>query len=160
MADALVGAVVGAIIGGAITLIGSVIVGRWELANAARLRAFEELLPKVIQESSVLQHSYATSNDLQLDTDLRALARVAAIAGRTEYRTMQRIGKMWAARKKLVQDLADNVEPSTGDRDGSLTQQAALRENQIRMLNTRISAELSRLERFLERRVRRFALPG
>jgi hypothetical protein len=156
-----VGAVVGAIIGGAITLIGSVIVSRWELANAARLRAFEELLPKVRQESlSILKDSYATSDDLQLETDLRALARVAAIAGRTEYRTMQRIGKMWAARKKLVQSLADNVEPLTVDRDGSPTQHADLHEDQIRMLSDEISAELSRLERFLERRVRRFALPG
>jgi hypothetical protein len=152
---------VGAIIGGAVTLIGSVIVGRWELANAARLRAFEELLPKVLQISlSVLQHSYATSEDLQLETDLRALARVAAVAGRTEYRTMQRIGKMWAARKKLVEGLADKVEPLTLDRDGSPTQQADLHEDQIRSLNDEISAELSRLERFLERRVRRFALPG
>jgi hypothetical protein len=161
LGDALVGAVVGAIIGGAITLVGSVIVGRWELANAARLRAFEELLPKIMDKSlSIPQHSDATSDDLQLDTDLRALARVAAIAGRTEYRTMQRIGKMWAARKRLVEDLADSVEPLTVAKEGSQTQHADPREDQIRLLNNGISAELSKLERFLERRVRRFALPG
>ncbi len=44
----LLGAVVGAIVGGAVTLLASVIVERQKVARETRLRIYDEILPAVV----------------------------------------------------------------------------------------------------------------
>jgi hypothetical protein len=54
MSDAstnLLAALLGAIVGGLLTLAGSVLVNTWELRRTARFRIYDELLPKIMDET-------------------------------------------------------------------------------------------------------------
>jgi hypothetical protein len=83
----LLSALVGALVGGAASLAGTVLVNRMQMATAARMRMYDEMLPKL---------SEAISGPNQLDRDavtkiLEQLLRVGAIAGRSERKSTRKL---------------------------------------------------------------------
>lgn len=96
MSDAvinLISGVIGALVGGAASLAGTVMVGRMQFVRSARVRIFREILPKISertlpaflaeQESDDCFNSYVAS--------VAELAREAQVAGRPEGRAMRKI---------------------------------------------------------------------
>jgi hypothetical protein len=81
----LLSALLGAIVGGAATLSGSVLVNRWELRRTARFRMYEELLPRVKNETWPRFRWDGHDREL-FEQSLDALERVGAIAGPLEWR--------------------------------------------------------------------------
>lgn len=96
MTDAVVGlisGVIGALVGGAASLAGSITVGRMEFARDARVRIFREIIPKITERT--LPGFVADQESDQRFSDYEAsvaeLAREAQVAGKHEARAMRKI---------------------------------------------------------------------
>jgi hypothetical protein len=88
MSDAftnLLAALLGAIVGGLLTLAGSVLVNRWELRRTARFRIYEELLPKITQETWPSLKLHGEQPEL-FHQSMDALQRASTILGPNEWR--------------------------------------------------------------------------
>jgi hypothetical protein len=86
MSDAssnLFAALLGAIVGGLLTLAGSVLVNRWELRRRARFRIYEELLPRV-RESWERLKWHGEQPEL-FEQSLDALQRASTVLGPREW---------------------------------------------------------------------------
>jgi hypothetical protein len=77
-------ALLGAIVGGLLALAGSVLVNRWELRRTARLRMYEELLPKVENETWP-RLKWGHAGTVEFIQSLDALQRASVIAGLNEF---------------------------------------------------------------------------
>jgi hypothetical protein len=75
--EALLGAVVGAVLGGALSLVGGVVVARAEVRRAARMTVYREILPPLFAKTT-------TSQVVEM-SDVEALQREALLAGRKDY---------------------------------------------------------------------------
>jgi hypothetical protein len=56
----LFSALLGAIVGGAASLLGSIVVGRWSRISDARLRLYDELLPEATRTWELLEYNLGT----------------------------------------------------------------------------------------------------
>lgn len=81
----LVVGIIGAFAGSAATLAGSILVNRWDLRRTARLRLYQELLPKV-KNGSAPSFGASEQEREAFALSLHALERTAAIAGPIEWR--------------------------------------------------------------------------
>ena len=99
----LLSALLGAVVGGAATLAGSVLVSRWELQRRARLRLYEELLPRVKNETWP-QFRRRDGGHEELEQSLDALERTAVIAGPREwwYAVAAKVHGVWDAFTRFV----------------------------------------------------------
>jgi hypothetical protein len=99
----LLSGIVGALVGGAASLAGTVLVNRMQMAAGARLRIYDDLLPKFrhavdeyleLPPSGALQ-SINTAAAEQATEVLAALRRAAAIAGGHERHYAERLNDRW-----------------------------------------------------------------
>ena len=89
----LLAGVVGAIVGGAASLAGTVLVNKMQMATNARMRLYDELLPKLEQATDhVYQGRTALPfEDEQWSDAVLAMRRAAAIAGRHERKAVHEL---------------------------------------------------------------------
>jgi hypothetical protein len=141
----LLSALLGAIVGGAATLTGSVLVNRWELRRTARFRMYQELLPKVRNETWPRYRWHDDSREAQeaFERSLEALEREGAIAGELEWRRA-------VLAKVFGWGCADKIRAArlSGDKFAELSQD-------IQDDATRFENELRRLDKILQEHVRR-----
>jgi hypothetical protein len=119
---ALLGAVVGAIVGGAATLFASLIVERQRVARETRIRMYDELLPAVRDGSmgysgSRIRHE-TTSEIEEFERLLGELERARLIAGRKDHAlTCELINVLIAreltAHKATTKDTAEPNSPAS-----------------------------------------------
>ncbi len=106
-AEALVATFVATLVGGMLSLFGSVYVARRESRRAAWIRLFDEFLPQFQPQLPVVIHHgpekelsiylYATSNDL-----LQAMRRTAKLAGK---KTQQLVSEVESTVRRLNRDV-------------------------------------------------------
>jgi hypothetical protein len=82
---ALLSALLGAVVGDVATLVGSVLVNRWELRRAARFRMYQELLPLVKNETWP-RYRWRGNEREEFERSLDALVRAGTVAGPLEWR--------------------------------------------------------------------------
>jgi hypothetical protein len=87
MSDAssnLLAALLGAIVGGFLALAGSVLVNRWELRRTARFRVYQELLPRVMNETWPRFRWRGEQAEL-FEQSMDALQRASTVLGPREW---------------------------------------------------------------------------
>jgi hypothetical protein len=144
----LLSAMLGAIVGGVLTLTGSVLVNRWEAARNARLRLYEELIPRA--NESFYKFAYnqdSTTSEQGTDADMKAIWRASVLAGRREVRVAKAIREAWGALTQSPGQLADLALETTSE----AVEEFHYREPKLR---DTISAKLYELETLLERRLK------
>jgi hypothetical protein len=116
--SSLLAGVVGAIVGGAASLAGTVLVNRMQMATNARVRMFEELLPRLERAlgpynralASVVNEKVGGSEqDESVQEALTALARTGSIAGRQERAHSKKLLLLWVDKGR---DLSPDEEES------------------------------------------------
>ena len=92
----LFAALLGAIVGGAASLAGSIVVSRWSRASDARLRLYDELIPAAISMLQSYRHLLPNPelHDRIGDT-LHTLRRTSVVAGRPERHDADAIIRTW-----------------------------------------------------------------
>jgi hypothetical protein len=106
----LLSGVVGAIVGGAASLAGTMLVNRMQVAANARMRMYDELLPKLQQALSEYMVFTGFTTDFKrdlkvkevnkdaaqrVDEALAALRRVSGLTGRQEQQQVAKLGPIW-----------------------------------------------------------------
>jgi hypothetical protein len=101
----LLSGVVGAIVGGAASLAGTMVVNKRQMATNARMRLYDELLPEL--ERAIDDHPLngvpepmATERVPEL---LAAVRRASAIAGRLERRDAHNLWQLWGEHQAELQ---------------------------------------------------------
>jgi hypothetical protein len=87
----LLSGVVGAIVGGAASLAGTMVVNKRQMATNARMRLYDELLPEL--ERAIDDRTGATEE--RVPEVLAAVRRASAIAGRLERRDARNLWQLW-----------------------------------------------------------------
>jgi hypothetical protein len=90
----LVGAIIGAVIGGIASIEGAILIERWMLTRTTRVRLYDELLPGVLKTSKAVPTSPEEEGAAPLDNleaQARELYRAATIAGMTDQEHVKRI---------------------------------------------------------------------
>jgi hypothetical protein len=121
----LLSGVVGAIVGGAASLAGTVLVNRMQLATNARMRMYDELLPKFQQDVEEFIRTAPdkgfreTSQDAaqRVDEALRALMRASTAAGGRERRYVAGMVPIWTFLQTSVPLAAGSLVEDYGARD-------------------------------------------
>jgi hypothetical protein len=90
----LFSALLGAIVGGAASLAGSIVVSRWSRATDARLRLYDELIPAAI--GVLQQRPFAEVSMDQIADTLHALRRASVVAGRPERHAADAVIRTWS----------------------------------------------------------------
>jgi hypothetical protein len=92
----LLSALLGAIVGGAASLAGAIVVSRWNRVSDARLRLYDELIPAAMSLTEQLDGNLL---DEQLRDNLtgvlHAMRRASIVAGRPERRAADAIVRAW-----------------------------------------------------------------
>jgi hypothetical protein len=95
----LLSALLGAVVGGALTLTGSIVVSRWSRASEARMRMYDELIPQAmgsLYRLEVEPHAPDAGDHVgALSDTLHALRRASVVAGRPERRAADSIIRAW-----------------------------------------------------------------
>jgi hypothetical protein len=94
----LVSGVVGAIVGGAASLAGTMYVNKRQMATNARMRLYDELLPELETAVDSLINPQLPGDELaeeRIPELLEKVRRVGAIAGRMEQRNSHNLWKLW-----------------------------------------------------------------
>jgi hypothetical protein len=113
----LLGAVVGAIVGGAATLFASLIVERKKVARETRIRMYGELLPAVVDGfigysgSRIRQESTLASQEYE--RRLRELERASVIAGRKDHALTRELIDVLIARELAAHQGTTRSEPDS-----------------------------------------------
>ena len=81
----LVAALLGAVVGGLLALYGSVLVNRWEVRRTARFRMYQELLPR-IKNDTWPPFRWRGEGREEFEKSIDALMRAATVAGPLEWR--------------------------------------------------------------------------
>jgi hypothetical protein len=84
----LLSGVVGAIVGGAASLAGTMVVNKRQMATNARMRLYDQLLPEL--DDAIVEHMGVAVPEL-----LEAVRRASAIAGRAERRDAHNLWQLW-----------------------------------------------------------------
>jgi hypothetical protein len=138
----LLAALLGAIVGGLLALAGSVLVNRWELRRTARFRMYEELLPRVKNETWPRLRWRRADRDL-FEQSLDALERAGAIAGPLEWRD--------AAIVRLNGKIYADLRYSTAYTEDQRQEQA----RKLGSLADEIDDDIRKLDKLLQQHVRR-----
>ena len=97
--SSLLAGVVGALVGGAASLAGTVLVNKMQMATNARMRIYDELLPRLeraVDDFGKYPLSEAADDAAKhVDETFAALRRASAIAGRQERRGVQDLSGLW-----------------------------------------------------------------
>jgi hypothetical protein len=111
----LLGASLGAVLGGASALAGSIVVERMKLAKNSRIRIFDELLPELVLLVHNLYRFEKHPRDVMDDADkvAKAIARAAILAGRKDRRIGDSLLETWFSFRRAQN--AVTVQPM--DRD-------------------------------------------
>ena len=92
----LLSALLGAIVGGAASLAGSIVVGRWSRVSDARLRLYDELLPEATSTWEQLRYNIGISElHDRMNGTVHALRRASVVAGQPERRAADAIVRAW-----------------------------------------------------------------
>jgi hypothetical protein len=100
----LLSALFGAIVGGALSFTGSVWVNRMEVSRTARLRIYNELLPKLRSDLYSFVEDIEADKATVLDEDIRSLVRASLIAGRSEYRHAASVAEVWSQNWRVLHE--------------------------------------------------------
>jgi hypothetical protein len=100
----LLAALLGAIVGGALSFTGSVWVNRMEVSRTARLRIYNELLPKLRGELHSFVEDIESDKATVLDKDIRYLVQASLVAGRPEYRHAASVEKIWVQNRGVLRE--------------------------------------------------------
>jgi hypothetical protein len=103
----LLSGVVGAIVGGAASLAGTMLVNKMQMATAARMRMYDELLPKL---ERAMDGSDPVSAE-GADDILARLGRASAIAGRPERRAVHDLASALAEYRRLTREWNNTPAP-------------------------------------------------
>jgi hypothetical protein len=146
----LLAALVGAIVGGALSLAGSVWVNRMEVARAARLRIYDELLPKLRSDLfSFVEDVEGDKSDV-LGEEIRVLVRVSFIAGRPEHGHAASVAKVWSQNWRVMHEATrQDLYLLEEDKQRQIQVPASAATKEIR---SSLDALQSVLEQRLERR--------
>jgi hypothetical protein len=111
----LLGASLGAVLGGASALAGSIVVERMKLAKNSRIRIFDELLPELVLLVHNLNRFEKHPRDVMDDADevAKAIARAAILAGRKDRRIGDGLLETWFSFKQAQN--AVTVQPMGRD---------------------------------------------
>jgi hypothetical protein len=98
----LLAGVVGALVGGAASLAGTMLVNKQQMATNARMRLYDELLPNLARaiesiSDDDLDPASAQVAREQMPDPLEAVRRASAIAGRDERRSANMLWTLWLA---------------------------------------------------------------
>ena len=154
----LLAALVGAIVGGAASLAGTVLVNRMQMATNARLRMYDELLPAFARK--VDRSETATSGQVMLaaiaeaDGALDALRRASAIAGRQERKAVHKLMNLWidlqvARRVEGPTDLSDEVEVFAVAAQVKPPEEASYAKRKSTKLRSELEEEIQGLSNYL-----------
>jgi hypothetical protein len=156
----LLSGVVGAIVGGAASLAGTMLVNRMQMANNARMRMYDQLLPELDGVVADLNRMHlATGWDWVSDyrakasETVRALERASSIAGREERAAAHKLASRWAeaeqpitvwveSRSKLARAANEEVEEALSPlgEEMQIKNQAVL--NELRAVSELLKAKL------------------
>jgi hypothetical protein len=100
----LLSALLGAIIGGVLSVAGSVWVNRMEVSRTARLRIYDELLPKLRSDFHSFVEDSETRKEAVLDVEIRSLVQASLIAGRSEYHHATSIAEVWSQNRRVLRE--------------------------------------------------------
>jgi hypothetical protein len=89
--SSLLAGIIGAIVGGAASLAGTMVVNKQQMATNARMRLYDELLPKL--ERTIDEHEEIAEE--RVPELLAAVRRASAIAGRLERRDAHNLWQLW-----------------------------------------------------------------
>jgi hypothetical protein len=153
----LLAALLGAIVGGLLALYGSILVNRWELRRKARFRMYEELLPRIKNETWPRFRSRNVNRDafeMSVDRDafeqsLDALERAGAIAGPREW-----IGASWVKIQAGIY-IFDAFSEAPESSDPSALDEKAKLMRKLRAKAKDIDDAITQLDQFLQSHVRR-----
>jgi hypothetical protein len=136
----LVAALLGAVAGSAATLVGSVLVNRWELRRTARFRMYQELVPRV--KETWPRVSWRGEGRDEFEKSLHALERAGAVAGPLEWRCAVMVRINGEGYANIFEREPDSYELQELDQK---------LQDELRNLNDSIS----RLDKILQEHVRR-----
>jgi hypothetical protein len=96
----LLAALVGAIVGGLASLGGTMLVNKQQMATNARMRLYDELLPRLSRAIDALLDGHVDPITQQVAEEqtpelLAAVRRASAIAGRLERRDAHNLSQLW-----------------------------------------------------------------
>ena len=89
----LVSGIVGALIGGAASLAGTMLVGRMHFVRGARVKIFQEILPRITERTlpSFINDQRSAERFEEYVASIGELAREAQVAGRPERSAMRKV---------------------------------------------------------------------
>jgi hypothetical protein len=97
--SSLLAGVVGAIVGGAASLAGTMVVNKRQMATNARMRLYDELLPNLASRIDVMLDGtdYETRDvaEKQVPQLVEAVRRASAITGRLERQDAHNLSRLW-----------------------------------------------------------------
>jgi hypothetical protein len=122
----LLAALVGAIVGGAASLIGTMIVNKQQMATNARVRLYDELLPNLALRVDGLLDDWEPASAVaeeQMPDLLEAVRRASAIAGPFERKAAHNLASLWvehrsAPRAEMPTHLPESVSADPPDPPG------------------------------------------
>jgi hypothetical protein len=119
--SSLIAALVGALVGGAASLAGSILVGRQDLTRKMRIQMYQDMLPSLQEKVSEIIKDSSRQQSLRLITSLdevrdevykaiTVLRRAAIIAGRRDSSRIKRIEELCRRQKDLSEGHAQILE--------------------------------------------------
>jgi hypothetical protein len=102
----LLAALVGAIVGGAASLVGTMVANKRQMATNARMRLYDELLPKLADAVDAVIDPQVPEDQLAVELMPELLAvvrRASAIAGRLERRDAHNLWQLWGEHQAELQ---------------------------------------------------------
>jgi hypothetical protein len=110
----LLAALVGAIVGGAASLAGTVLVNRMQMATNARMRLYDELLPRLKDAVDAVMNPLVPEPEDQakrvMPELLVTVERASAIAGRKERSAVHKLALLWFRYSTLSATPPPNLE--------------------------------------------------
>jgi hypothetical protein len=121
--SSLLSGVVGALVGGAASLAGTMVVNRRQMATNARMRLYDELLPKLARAIDDLKGPSDPVAVEQAPELFAAVRRASAIAGPFERKAAHKLMVLWAEhpnapRHEIPTHVPVAVEPDPPDPPG------------------------------------------
>jgi uncharacterized membrane protein YgaE (UPF0421/DUF939 family) len=145
----LLSALFGAIVGGALSFTASVWVNRMEVSRTARLRIYDELLPKLRRDLYSFVEDIESHKVDVLGEEIRSLVRASLIAGRSEHRHAASVAEVWSQNWRVLHEATrQDLFLLEEDRRKQIQIPASAATKEIR-------SSLDALQQVLERRLER-----
>ena len=108
----LIPVLVGVILGAAASLAGTVLVTRWDRARVARLRIYDELLPRIRDETLPAYRKHRSPDAWDdLEKSMAALFRASVVAGRRADHAGRPIRRSWVELRRRHQGATTTDQP-------------------------------------------------